>query len=68
MLQEKKWNAEIINLLREQVDYLKNDIIHKNTLIEQLIINTSQAENTRASFTKSDDDYNSLQSIDIMHR
>ena len=61
MLQEKKWNAEIINLLREQVDYLKNDIIHKNTLIEQLVVNTSQAENTRASFTKSDDDYNSLQ-------
>ena len=45
MEREKTWNAEVISMLREQIDYLKNDIIHKNTLIEQLIINDSKSNN-----------------------
>ena len=31
MVQERKWNLEIIKLLKDQIDYLKSDIIHKNT-------------------------------------
>ena len=38
MVQERKWNLEITQLLKDQIDYLKNDIIHKNTIIESLII------------------------------
>ena len=37
MLEEKAYNKEIIMLLKDQVDHLKNEIIHKNTLIETLM-------------------------------
>ena len=37
MLEEKAYNKEIIMLLKDQIDYLKNEIIHKNTLIETLM-------------------------------
>ena len=38
MANEKEYNAEIIKILKEQVYYFKNEIIYKNTLIEDLII------------------------------
>ena len=41
----------MINLLREQIDYLKNEIIHENILIEQLIINENKTNNTISSLT-----------------
>ena len=56
MEQEKKWNVEVISMLRDQIDYLNNEIIHKNTLIEQLIINGNNAINTISSLTPADDD------------
>ena len=56
MEQEKKWNVEVISMLCDQIDYLKNEIIHKNTLIEQLIINENNTINTMSSLTPADDD------------
>lgn len=41
MIQEKKWNLEITELLKDQINYLKNDIIHKNTIIESLMVDLS---------------------------
>ena len=38
MVNKKEYNVEIIKILKEQVEYLKNEIIHKNTLSENLII------------------------------
>ena len=50
----------MINLLRDQIEYLKNEIIHKNTLIEQLIIEISKSKNVDASLTFTDDDNSRL--------
>lgn len=45
MLQKKAHNEEITQLLRDQVDYLKNEIIHKNTLIESLMFELHNNKN-----------------------
>ena len=48
MLKEKAWNEEIKQMLRDQVNYLKSEIIHKNTMIELLIVdinNRNHADN-----------------------
>ena len=45
MVKEKEYNAEIIKILKEQVEYFKNEIILKNTLIENLIIETNACNN-----------------------
>ena len=37
MLKEKVWNEEMRELLQSQINYLKTEIIAKNTIIEQLI-------------------------------
>ena len=42
---EKEYNAEIINIPKEQIIYFKNEIIHKNTLIENLIIELNTRNN-----------------------
>ena len=52
-------------MLREQIDYLKNDIIHKNTLIEQLIINDSKSNNRISPLISADDDNSFLGCDDI---
>ena len=38
MLQEKRWNAEITQLLKEQIIHPKSVITHKNMLIENMMI------------------------------
>ena len=38
MLQEKRWNAEITQLLKGQIIHLKSEITHKNMLIENMMI------------------------------
>ena len=65
MEQEKKWNVEVISMLRDQIDYLKNDIIHKNTLIEQLICNENKSNNTIPSLPSADADNNILECSNI---
>ena len=45
MVNEKEYNAEIINILKEQIIYFKNEIIHENTLIENLIIELNTHNN-----------------------
>ena len=48
MLKENAWNEEIKQMLRDQVNYLKSEIIHKNTMIELLIVdinNRNHADN-----------------------
>ena len=30
ILQEKKWNSDLINILHDQIEYVKNDIVHVN--------------------------------------
>ena len=45
MVKEKEYNAEIIKILKEQVEYFINEIIHKNTLIEKLIIKVNARNN-----------------------
>ena len=42
---EKQWHAEVVGLLKDQVSFLKNEISHKNTLIENLIIELSTRSN-----------------------
>ena len=37
MSQEKMLSSEIINILKDQIEHLKTDIIYKNTLIESLM-------------------------------
>lgn len=37
MAQEKRHNLEIINLMEDQIELLRNEITHKNTLIETLM-------------------------------
>ena len=64
MEQEKKWNVEVISMLRDQIDYLKNDI-HKNTLIEQLICNENKSNNTIPSLPSADADNNILECSNI---
>ena len=38
MLQEKECNAEIKHILQEQITFLKQEIVTKNTLIERLLV------------------------------
>ena len=38
MMQEKKWNMESIEMLKNEVEYLKVEITHKNTIIEDLLV------------------------------
>ena len=38
MMQGKMWNMEIIEMLKNEVEYLKVEIIHKNTIIEDLLV------------------------------
>ena len=45
MVNEKEYNAEIIKILKEQVGYFKNEIIHQNTLIGNLIIEINACNN-----------------------
>ena len=41
MTQEKKWNEERTQLLLSQIEFLKSEILVKNTLIESLIVEIS---------------------------
>ena len=66
MIQEKKRNLEVTQILKDQINYLKNDIIHKNTLIETLIVEIS-SKNTDSTFVHStpeptDDNYSDMSS------
>ena len=47
MTQEKKWNEEMTMILKNQIEYLKTKIIHKNTLIENLIMELHNWQNTQ---------------------
>lgn len=38
MIKEKTWNDEMQNLLKEQIEFLKSELIVKNTLIESLLV------------------------------
>ena len=54
MGQERKWNLEITQLLKDQIDYLKNDIIHKNTIIESLMFKiANNNKNNESTFVHS---------------
>ena len=62
MTQERRWNEEMTIVLKDQIEYLKDEIIHKNTLIESLIVelhnsrNTSLNKTTTPSLYHNDDD------------
>ena len=62
MTQERRWNEEMAIVLKDQIEYLKDEIIHKNTLIESLIMelhnsrNTSLNKTTTPSLYHNDDD------------
>ena len=45
MAQEKRHNTEIIGILKEQIEGLQNEIIHKNTLIENLMTELHTSNN-----------------------
>ena len=49
MVQERKWNSDIIQLLKDQIDYLKNDIIHKNTIIESVMFKIANNNNSNVN-------------------
>ena len=60
MLQEKKWIYDIISILRDQVDYLKNDIVHKNMLIRQLLIELTDNRNSDSPLNSTFNDNGSI--------
>ena len=43
MAQEKRHNLEIINLMEDQIELLRNEITHKNTLIETLSLVSTES-------------------------
>ena len=45
MAQERKWNEGMTMVLKNQIEYLKTEIIHKNTLIENLIMELLNSRN-----------------------
>ena len=55
MLQERKWHAEIVALLKGQISFLETEVIYKNTLIKNLIIELStRSQNDSTSTATSD--------------
>ena len=46
MMQEKKWNEERTKLLVNQIEFLKSEILVKNTFIESLIVELSKKGTT----------------------
>ena len=61
MAQEKRYNSEIICLMKEQIEVLQNEIIHKNTLIENLMIELQTSkynDNNMSTISKSESSSN----------
>ena len=57
MAQEKRHNSEIVCLLKEQIEVLQTEIIHKNSLIENLMIELQTSkynDNNISTISKSD--------------
>ena len=45
MIQEKIWNDNIQTLLKDQIKFLKSELLWKNDLINNLVINRSKSKN-----------------------
>ena len=52
MLKEKKWYEDIQNMLKEQLEFLKQEITVKNSLIESLLTELYNRNNSRAIITR----------------
>ena len=71
MTQEKQHNAEIISMLKEQIDHFKLENIHKNTTIERLMTelynytNSNTSRNNITPENKKSDELINLLSVDI---
>ena len=66
IIKEKSWNDEIRTILKDQVVFLKQEIIAKNTLIESLIDELYKRGAGRSSRSEVEDDTNSIRSPQLL--
>lgn len=59
MLSERKWNDEMQAILKQQVEFLQNEIINKNTLIERLMVELYNNDDARQSVIVADNRHTS---------
>ena len=63
---EKQWHAEVVCLLKDQVSFLKTELSHKNTLIENLIIELStRSNNGSRSCSDFNNDSNNVSQLSV---
>ena len=68
MSQEKAFNSEIVTLLKEQIEHMKTEITHKNTLIENLMTELYNRNNTESNACHINNEHsNSLSTINNHH-
>ena len=46
MFKEQKWNEDMQNVLKDQVEFLKREIVVKNSLIESLLVELYKKNST----------------------
>ena len=68
MSQEKAFNSEIVTLLKEQIEHMKTEITHKNTLIENLMSELYNRNDTESNACHINNEHsNSLSTINNHH-
>ena len=68
MSQEKAFNSEIVTLLKEQIEHMKTEITHKNTLIENLMSELYNRDDTESNACHINNEHsNSLSTINNNH-